>query len=154
MTLSAKWAHLAPLSRTPSLSSMWSRTPASPAGPAAPPAGAAGGKPLPLVSTGPDGRFVLGTDALAVLRSISGPVAVAAVCGRARQGKSYVLNALARTAGGALAPGGASGAGFVVAATHKPCTKGLWLWSSPIPRTAPDGTRFVSRHTFLWREFV
>ena len=121
---------------------MWSRTPASPAGQAAPPAGAAG-KPLPLVSTGADGRFQIGADALAVLRSISGPVAVAAVCGRARQGKSYVLNALARTAGAANAPGGASGAGFVVAATHKPCTKGLWLWSSPIPRTAPDGTRYA-----------
>ena len=76
-----------------------------------------------------------------MLRSISGPVGVAAVCGRARQGKSYVLNAVARTAGAASPAGGA---GFTVAATHKPCTKGLWLWSAPIPRTAPDGTRYAT----------
>ncbi|MCH80975.1 guanylate-binding protein 7-like, partial [Trifolium medium] len=30
--------------------------------------------------------------------------------------------------------------GFQVAATHRPCTKGLWLWSTPIRRTALDGT--------------
>lgn len=32
--------------------------------------------------------------------------------------------------------------GFQVASTHRPCTKGLWLWSSPIRRTALDGTEY------------
>jgi hypothetical protein len=93
-----------------------------------------------LVSSDASGKFLVGAEALAVLRSISGPIGVAAVCGRARQGKSFVLNAIARTAGGSS---GSSGKGFTVAATHKPCTKGLWLWSAPIPRVAADGTRCV-----------
>jgi hypothetical protein len=97
------------------------------------------GRPLRLVSTGSDGRFVVGQEALDVLSAVKGPVAVAAVCGRSRQGKSYVLNQIARTAGAAAGASG-GGAGFAVASTHKPCTKGLWLWSSPIPRTAPDGS--------------
>jgi hypothetical protein len=32
--------------------------------------------------------------------------------------------------------------GFGVASTHKPCTKGLWLWSQPVERTSSaDGKR-------------
>lgn len=40
------------------------------------------------------GRFELGARALEALRACSGAVGVVAVCGRARQGKSYVLNRL------------------------------------------------------------
>lgn len=32
--------------------------------------------------------------------------------------------------------------GFEVAATQKPCTKGLWMWSTPIKRTAADGSEY------------
>jgi hypothetical protein len=32
--------------------------------------------------------------------------------------------------------------GFQVAATHRPCTKGLWMWSTPIKRTAADGSEY------------
>ncbi|KAI7742970.1 hypothetical protein M8C21_030252, partial [Ambrosia artemisiifolia] len=32
--------------------------------------------------------------------------------------------------------------GFQVASTHRPCTKGLWLWSTPLRRTALDGTEY------------
>ncbi len=32
--------------------------------------------------------------------------------------------------------------GFVVAPTHRPCTKGLWMWSAPLKRTAPDGSEY------------
>lgn len=32
--------------------------------------------------------------------------------------------------------------GFTVAPTHRPCTKGLWMWSSPLKRTAPDGSEY------------
>jgi hypothetical protein len=102
------------------------------------------GRPLPLVTTGPDGRFSLGEEALGVLRSCTGPVAVAAVCGRARQGKSFILNQIAKHAASTGA-GAAAGApsGFLVASSVKPCTKGVWLWSAPIPRVAPDGTAYV-----------
>ncbi|VAH10583.1 unnamed protein product [Triticum turgidum subsp. durum] len=32
--------------------------------------------------------------------------------------------------------------GFQVASTHKPCTKGLWMWSAPLKRTGLDGTEY------------
>ncbi|GJZ75582.1 guanylate-binding protein 3-like protein [Tanacetum coccineum] len=32
--------------------------------------------------------------------------------------------------------------GFQVVATHRPCTKGLWLWSNPIKRTTLDETEY------------
>ncbi|CAN1280953.1 hypothetical protein LINPERPRIM_LOCUS17579, partial [Linum perenne] len=32
--------------------------------------------------------------------------------------------------------------GFQVASTHRPCTKGLWLRSTPLKRTALDGTEY------------
>mmetsp|Transcript_15229 Transcript_15229/g.39199 ORF Transcript_15229/g.39199 Transcript_15229/m.39199 type:complete len:753 (+) Transcript_15229:129-2387(+) len=77
------------------------------------------------------GKFEVGHDALATLSAHRGPVGVVAVCGRARQGKSYILNQLL-----------GQSSGFRVAATHRPCTKGLWMWSAPVPRTAPDGSPY------------
>lgn len=75
-------------------------------------------------------KFELGEEALAVLRKVRGPVGVIAVCGRARQGKSFILNQLlGRTTG------------FQVAPSVRPCTKGLWMWSTPIPQIAPDGSK-------------
>ncbi|CAI5962413.1 unnamed protein product [Closterium sp. NIES-64] len=32
--------------------------------------------------------------------------------------------------------------GFTVGPTHRPCTKGLWIWSSPVKVTAPDGSSY------------
>ena len=101
------------------------------------------GRPLALVTTSADGRFALGDEAVAVLRSCTGPVAVAAVCGRARQGKSFILNQLAKHAASTGAAGAGAASGFQVASSVKPCTKGIWLWSAPIPRVAPDGTACV-----------
>ncbi len=54
------------------------------------------------------------------------PLGVVAVCGRARQGKSYILNRLLKQ----------SGKGFVVGPTHRPCTKVGWgrgVWSPIVP---------------------
>lgn len=50
------------------------------------------GKPLRLVSLDESGKFVMDPDAVAALRAVKGPLAVVSVCGRARQGKSYILN--------------------------------------------------------------
>ena len=44
---------------------------------------------------------------------VHAPLGVVAVCGRARQGKSYILNRLLKQ----------TGKGFVVGPTHRPCTK-------------------------------
>ena len=99
--------------------------------PDAPPARAAiPGRPLQLVAARDDGTFTVGEDAAAALTAIRGPVGVVAVAGRARQGKSYLLNKLV---------GAATGGGFAVSPSHRPCTKGLWLWSSPLPTTDTDG---------------
>ncbi|GFR48846.1 hypothetical protein Agub_g10799 [Astrephomene gubernaculifera] len=91
------------------------------------------GRPLQLVThDASTGQFSLGEEAISVLKCIKAPLAVVAVCGRARTGKSYILNQLLGTAG----------AGFEVASSYKPCTKGLWMWSHPIRRTALDGSNY------------
>lgn len=89
-------------------------------------------KPLELVRYDEKtGKFEVGDEAAAILASINTPIAVIAVCGRARQGKSYILNQmLQRLTEGSQ---GASGEGFKVDSTHRPCTKGLWMWSRPVP---------------------
>lgn len=100
------------------------------------------GHPLKLVDhNASTGTFELGSEALQVLRSINGPIAVVALCGRARQGKSYILNQLL-----------GKSTGFQVASTHRPCTKGLWMWSHPLPRRAPDGSKY-HLVSWIWREF-
>lgn len=77
------------------------------------------------------GSFYVGEEAVRVLEGLKGPVGVVAVCGRARQGKSYILNQLL----------GKSGA-FKVASTHKPCTKGIWLWSDPVRMVSKEGEEY------------
>ena len=73
-------------------------------------------KPLQLLSVDDDGTFNVNEDACDALRRIDTPVGVVAVCGRARQGKSYLLNALLGRS-----------AGFTVSPRQKPCTKGIWM---------------------------
>ena len=91
-----------------------------------------GTRSLELVRYNADtGKFEVGDEALAVLRSTRGPIGVVAVAGRARQGKSYILNQLLGRSGG-----------FAVGPTHRPCTKGLWMWSAPVERAAADGSKY------------
>ncbi|CAN6345866.1 unnamed protein product [Urochloa humidicola] len=95
--------------------------------------GAAAGpaRPLRLVYCDEKGKFVMDPEAVAALQLVKGPIGVVAVCGRARQGKSFVLNQLLGRS-----------SGFQVASTHRPCTKGLWMWSTPLKRTGLDGTEY------------
>jgi hypothetical protein len=96
------------------------------------PDGGQGSRSLELVRYNTEsGKFELGAEALAVLRGTRGPVGVVAVAGRARQGKSFILNQLLGRSGG-----------FEVGPTHRPCTKGLWMWSAPVERTAADGSSY------------
>ncbi|KAL1560280.1 guanylate-binding protein 4-like [Salvia divinorum] len=100
--------------------------------PAASPNMSAGpARPIRLVYTDEKGRFHMDPEAVALLQLVKQPVGVVSVCGRARQGKSFILNQLLGRS-----------SGFQVASTHRPCTKGLWLWSTPIRRTALDGTEY------------
>ncbi|GJM89741.1 hypothetical protein PR202_ga05958 [Eleusine coracana subsp. coracana] len=93
------------------------------------PAGPA--RPLRLVYCDEKGKFVMDPEAVAALQLVKGPIGVVSVCGRARQGKSFVLNQLLGRS-----------SGFQVASTHRPCTKGLWMWSMPLKRTGLDGTEY------------
>ncbi|XP_052182162.1 uncharacterized protein LOC127794905 [Diospyros lotus] len=105
----------------------------SPEPPTPPPSSVATGpaRPIRLVYCDEKGKFRMDPEAVATLQLVKDPVGVVSVCGRARQGKSFVLNQLLGRS-----------SGFQVASTHRPCTKGLWLWSAPIRRTALDGTEY------------
>ncbi|PNW80255.1 hypothetical protein CHLRE_08g384200v5 [Chlamydomonas reinhardtii] len=83
-------------------------------------------------------KFEIPDATVKLLRSLSGPVVCLGVCGRARQGKSFLLNQLVNKLHGQAGSGG----GFTVGNTVRPCTKGLWLWSKPIPRTLPSGQTY------------
>ncbi|KAK9085392.1 hypothetical protein Sjap_025803 [Stephania japonica] len=50
------------------------------------------GRPLRLVYCDERGKFVMDPEAVAMLQLVKGPIGVVSVCGRARQGKSFVLN--------------------------------------------------------------
>ncbi|RWW52736.1 hypothetical protein BHE74_00040830 [Ensete ventricosum] len=49
-------------------------------------------RPLRLVYCDDNGKFRMDPEAVAMLQFVKGPIGVVAVCGRARQGKSFVLN--------------------------------------------------------------
>lgn len=88
-------------------------------------------RPIRLVYYDEKGKFRMDPEAVAALQLVKEPIGVVSVCGRARQGKSFILNQLL-----------GKSSGFQVASTHRPCTKGLWLWSAPLKTTALDGTEY------------
>jgi Guanylate-binding protein, N-terminal domain len=49
-------------------------------------------RPLKLVYTDESGKFRMDEEAVAALQLVKGPIGVVSVCGRARQGKSFILN--------------------------------------------------------------
>ncbi|KAG6419172.1 hypothetical protein SASPL_121384 [Salvia splendens] len=117
--------------RSPTAESPHAASPPTPLPAASPNMSAGPARPIRLVYTDEKGRFHMDPEAVALLQLVKQPVGVVAVCGRARQGKSFILNQLLGRS-----------SGFQVASTHRPCTKGLWLWSTPIRRTALDGTEY------------
>lgn len=65
------------------------------------------------------------SDQVELLENIGSPLAVVAIAGLWRTGKSYLLN---HFSGAAEKRDG----GFQVGATVNACTKGLWLWGTPV----------------------
>jgi hypothetical protein len=90
------------------------------------------GEPLELVRYNVEtAKFEVGERATEVLRAVRGPLGVVAVCGRARQGKSFLLNQLLKVTGG-----------FSIGSTTRPCSKGLWMWSHPQLHTTSTGSEY------------
>ena len=67
--------------------------------------------------------FQINPQALDFLRSIKEEIIIVSVVGKARTGKSYLMNLLLDLIG--------KGGGFQVASTLQSCTKGIWLWGTP-----------------------
>jgi hypothetical protein len=101
--------------------------------PPAPPAVPDNSRPVPFIQQ-VDGKFVLCDEGAAVLRNIPGPVAVIAVAGLYRTGKSFFLNQL-------MGRHGEQGkTGFGVGMTTKACTRGIHLWVAENVPIANGGT--------------
>ena len=70
-------------------------------------------------------NFELNKAALDVLRSIKDQIIVVSIVGKARTGKSYLMNLLLNT------NNNNKNKGFKVASSINSCTRGIWLWSTP-----------------------
>jgi hypothetical protein len=68
-------------------------------------------------------------EALDIVSQIPGPIAVVSVVGLYRTGKSYLMNRVILD----------RQQGFGVGPTVNPCTKGLWIWGTPIKGQQPNG---------------
>lgn len=79
-------------------------------------------------------RFMVGEEALSVLKQITCPIAPIAVVGRYRTGKSFLLNKL-------IGSGGTKA--FSVGDTIEACTRGINLWSEPLEVKNEDGSSFA-----------
>mmetsp|Transcript_49410 Transcript_49410/g.139954 ORF Transcript_49410/g.139954 Transcript_49410/m.139954 type:complete len:806 (-) Transcript_49410:201-2618(-) len=84
---------------------------------------------IPLITSDDNGRYTVHDEAVEILNAIPSPLAVIAVAGKWRTGKSFLLNSLLGLNG--------KPDSFVVGNTVHACTKGLWLWGRPL--TLPDG---------------
>ena len=116
---------------------------------------------LSLFSVDAAGKATTNAEALSALSKIEGRVAVLAVCGLYRSGKSFLLNQLYKnlsTIGVEQREGaaeektvviekegaGAEGKGFEVGNTINACTSGIWILVSPVLYSRPtknDRTR-------------
>ena len=67
--------------------------------------------------------FQINKDAIDFLNSIKEEIIIVSVIGKARTGKSYLMNLLLDLIG--------KEEGFQVASTLQSCTKGIWLWGTP-----------------------
>jgi len=91
-------------------------------------------RPLPLVSWNTESeKFEINPEARRAARNIKGPVGVLAVAGAYRTGKSYLLNRVLLNA--------QNGQGFGVGPSINPCTKGLWMWSTPLVGYSEKGEK-------------
>jgi hypothetical protein len=84
-------------------------------------------------------KFEINPEATEFLSQIKTKVAVVAICGKYRTGKSYILNRLF------LDPlsQDRTRRGFQVGPTINPCTKGLWLWKEVFTSPTDDSLPLI-----------
>ena len=89
-------------------------------------------KALPFITYDEKKGFVLNKEAEAVLlsRSEDRKVGVISIVGKYRTGKSFFTNRVLLNHHGK--------GGFSVGPTVNPCTKGLWIWNTPLKSDNPD----------------
>jgi len=84
--------------------------------------------PIPLLIVNEDETFRVNEEALENLRNINSKIAIIAVAGLYRTGKSSLLNWLMDKQ-----------SGFAVGPTVQRCTRGIWIWGRPRVCYLPNG---------------
>ena len=79
------------------------------------------GKQVQLIKQDMYGKLVVLEEGLNILNGIKGNIAILNIVGPYRSGKSYILNLLLNRMDG-----------FLLGSTYESCTKGVWMWDTPI----------------------
>ena len=82
--------------------------------------------------------FVLNEKALNILNSIKEDLIIVSIVGKARTGKSYLMNLLLNN-NNSLSPG----SGFQISSRLNSCTKGIWLWNTPKISPQSPNTKII-----------
>lgn len=85
------------------------------------------GKPIQLIISD-NGVLSINKTALEILKNLQGPIAICSVVGPYRTGKSYILNLLLNRPHG-----------FVLGSELESCTRGIWMWDTPIKHKNKHG---------------
>ena len=82
--------------------------------------------------------FVLNEKALSLLNSIKEDLIIVAIVGKARTGKSYLMNLLLNNNNSS-----SPGSGFQISSRLNSCTKGIWLWNTPRISPQSPNTKII-----------
>ena len=90
------------------------------------------GKAIQLIRQDQDGKFLVSFEALDILKSLKGNVAVVNIVGPYRSGKSLLLNLFLNQKDG-----------FKLGNTYESCTRGIWMWNKPIKHKNKNGEFYL-----------
>jgi hypothetical protein len=86
------------------------------------------GEPIQLINQNKEGILAINNEALEIIAKLNGNLAVCAVVGPYRSGKSYILNHLLNRR-----------RGFELGGRVESCTRGIWMWNYPIKLRNKNG---------------
>lgn len=90
-------------------------------------------EPIQLINF--DNGFQLNHEAMEILNSIQDDIIIVAVVGKARTGKSYLMNLLLDNVG--------KSKGFKVDSKISSCTKGIWMWGNYRKSLTGNNTKII-----------